>query len=73
MANIDKLIELLCEKFDETPLGGVMIVCLTLIGIALIVDTMLTHTYPAYTLIGIIILIGSTSYKAYINHKRYKK
>lgn len=50
-----------------------MIVCLTLIGIALIVDTMLTHTYPAYTLIGIVIPIGSTSYKAYINHKRYRK
>lgn len=50
-----------------------MIICLTLVVIALIVDKMLTYTFPAYTLIGIAVLIGSTSYKAYINHKRYKK
>ena len=43
----------------------ITIFCSMLVGIALVVDKMLTHTFPAYTLIGIIIFIGLFSMKTY--------
>ena len=49
-----------------------MIFCLALIGIALVVDTMLTFTYPAYTLIAVIIFFCTFSIKIYEKCKRDK-
>ena len=72
MLNIEKIIGLLFEKFEETPRGIIVIFCLSLIGIALVVDTMLTFTYPAYTLIAVIILSGAFSTKTYEKYKRNK-
>ena len=60
------------EKFEETTRGVIVIFCLALIGIALVVDTMLTFTYPAYTLIAVIIFLGAFSAKTYEKYKRDK-
>ena len=45
-----------------------VIFCVMLVFIALVVDLFLTHTFPAFTLIAFIFLIGTTSIKA---HRKY--
>lgn len=73
MVNIDKLIELLCDKFEDTPMGALVIFFIMLISITIVVDTMLTHTFPAYTLIVLILFVGNIGMKAYTRYFRYKK
>ena len=34
-------------------------------GIAIVIDTMLTHTFPAFTLIALLLVSGSAGMKAY--------
>ena len=45
-----------------------IIFCIMLIFIALVIDLFLTHTFPAFTLIAFIFLIGTTSIKAHRKH-----
>ncbi len=72
MLNFHKLLELIIEQFEFSTIGKIVIFCLTITAIAVVVDTMLTHTFPAYTLIAIIIFIGALSMKIYENHQRNK-
>lgn len=72
MANIDKIIELLCEKFEDTPMGVLVIFFIMLTGITIVVDTMLTHTFPAYTLIALLLFAGNIGMKAYTGYLRNK-
>jgi len=39
-----------------------------LVFIALVIDLLITHTFPAYSLIAFIFLIGTTAIKA---HRKY--
>ena len=68
MASIDKLLRLLIEKFEDTPMGDLVIFFIMLTGIAIVVDKMLLHTYPAFILITLILFAGCTSMKAYTRY-----
>ena len=72
MLEIDKIVRILSEKFEETSRGVIVIFCLMLIAIAAVIDTMLTYTFPAYTLIAVIIFSGTFSIKTYEKIKRNK-
>lgn len=72
MLNIGNLFKLLFEIYEESPRGRIMIFCLTLTAIFFVIDKILTHTYPALTLIGLIILLGAFAEKTYEIHQRNK-
>lgn len=73
MGNIDRLLEFLTEKFEETPMGILVIFFVMLLGIALVVDTMLTYTFPAFTLIALLLFAGNAGMKLYEKHLIKKK
>lgn len=66
--NIGKSIRILLDIFWELPMGMTVIFCLGLLCIGIVIDTMITYTFPAYTLIGIIITFTSISMKIYERH-----
>lgn len=72
MLNIGNLFKILFEIYEESSQGRIMIFCLTLTGILFVIDKMLTHTFPALSLIGLIILFGTFAEKTYENHQRNK-
>lgn len=49
-------------------MGTLIIFFIMVTGIALVIDTMLTHTFPAFTIIGFLLLAGCTGMKAYEKH-----
>ena len=59
------------NKFIEI-FNKIMIICLGLTGIAFVIDTMLTYTFPAYTLIGLIILLTVFLVKTYEKYRHQK-
>ena len=65
MDNFGNSFRIILDVLGEIPKGMLVIFCLMIFGIALVVDTMLAHTFPAYTLIGLIIFVGVVSMKTY--------
>lgn len=68
MRDIEKLLRFLVEQFEDTPMGILIIFFVMLTGIALVVDTMLTYTFPAFTLIALLLFTGNTGMKVYTRH-----
>lgn len=53
---------------------GTLVIFFTMLsGIAIVVDTMLTHTFPAFTLIAILLFAGNIGIKLYERHLINKK
>lgn len=53
-------------------MGVLVIFFIMLTGITIVVDTMLTHTFPAYTLIALLLFAGNIGMKAYTGYLRNK-
>lgn len=69
MRDIDKVIQTIIDKFEETRMESLVIFHTGLIFIALVVDKLLTYTFPAWTMIAMIMLLTSTALKLY---ERYR-
>lgn len=49
-------------------MGVLVIFFIMLTSIALVVDTLLTYTFPAYTLIALLLFIGNIGMKIYTRY-----
>lgn len=65
MPDIEKILRFIVEQFEYTPMGILIIFFVMVTGIAIVIDTMLTHTFPAFTLIALLLFAGSAGMKAY--------
>lgn len=68
MEGLQEILRIIIDKFEERPIGSIVIFSLTLIGIAYIADTMLFYTFPALTLITLIAGAGVIASRLYENH-----
>ena len=73
MPDIEKILRFIVEQFEDTPMGIMIIFFVMLLGIALVVDTMLTYTFPAFTLIALLLFAGNAGMKIYEKHLIKKK
>lgn len=72
MPDIDKLLRLLIEIHEDTPMGTLVIFFIMLSGIAVVIDTMLTYTFPAFTIISLLLFAGNIGIKLYEKYLRNK-
>lgn len=68
MNNLDKILRILFDRYNDATMGNLLIFHIGLCFVALIIDKMLLDTFPAITLIGIIILLTSISNKMYTGY-----
>ena len=73
MPDIEKILRFIVEQFEDTPMGIMIMFFVMLTSIALVVDTMLTYTFPAFTLIALFLFAGNTGMKIYEKHLIKKK
>ena len=65
MKDISKILRIFLEEWRTRPVISVLIFFIGLTIIAYIIDTMITYTFPAYTLIAVVILITNIAIKIY--------
>lgn len=65
MKDFSQVLRIIFERFDEANMVSILIFHIGICFIALIIDKLLLGTFPAFTLIGIVLLITNVSIKAY--------